>query len=358
MCDYRKLNIPRENLSALIDNFCTKYQLSYSMPENHPQNDDSRFRVTFTSNDTDKLPALVDLYYVNDGTTTVNYRIGKNQELGKKLAEFLKKSVREHSQSIFLTIRSIEDTVLQKVIDSLKESEIGFKIEANPTINEKLLFNIKSQYNDRIKVTLYQNNTLLIQGKPLYAYVRFTRFLAKEQESLLEQVADFKRENEGGNSLLSDEEAESNLRKILPHVFDHISGNARQSLIAAERIPTGAMGLEYSMLLYNYFRFLESTIKTCLSSYGLKTDSIQKPIGYYFNQKSAGSRRNEWDNISNQLEVSLKNAYAFYDKQRHTYFHGAEVSDTTSVIDNIEVYEGLKQELVQCVEHIYLTWKA
>ena len=88
MSDYKDLNLNRETLDANIQSFLTSngYTLDGGI-----QSLDKRKRVVFGAAGTEF--ATVDLHLNGTGTTTVQWKMGKNQPVGEQLAVYLKATI-------------------------------------------------------------------------------------------------------------------------------------------------------------------------------------------------------------------------------------------------------------------------
>jgi hypothetical protein len=88
MSDYKNLNLDRDAIDAHVAKFL---ECNNMVQDGEPTVVGKAKRYKFGS--AGSKFAMVDLYLNQDGTTTINHRIGSNQEVGEHFADYLKTTI-------------------------------------------------------------------------------------------------------------------------------------------------------------------------------------------------------------------------------------------------------------------------
>lgn len=169
MSDYRELNLNRETLDANIQSFLESngYQLDGQI-----QNLGNRKRVVFGPAGAEF--AKVDLHLKNTGTTTIQWKLGKNQPLGEQLAVYLKGTIDPAElEHVNYSLQGITTDAFEPILDCVTESD-DIEIEATRDEDQCKQVTLKSiAHQDKLKLTHHRGTRRLqIQGKPLSCYRR------------------------------------------------------------------------------------------------------------------------------------------------------------------------------------------
>lgn len=114
------MNLCRESLGDHIKTFCEANGFGYEINE-MPS---ACKRVIFGK--VGGVSATVDLFLNNNGTTTVHYKIGKNQELGLFLAEYLKGTIDPAEfETVNLVLTSIFDDDVDLVFSGIDRQDFS-----------------------------------------------------------------------------------------------------------------------------------------------------------------------------------------------------------------------------------------
>ncbi len=169
MSDYKDLNLNRETLDANIQSFV---ESNGYMLDGGIQLLDKRKRVVFGAGGTEF--ATVDLHLNGTGTTTVQWKMGKNQQVGEQLAAYLKATINPAEfESVNYSLKGITSDSFDPILDCLNESA---DIEVTPLRDEAICKQVTLRsicHQDSLTLTHHRTTRVLqIQGKPLSCYRR------------------------------------------------------------------------------------------------------------------------------------------------------------------------------------------
>lgn len=290
---FEKLILDRKLLQPTITEFCNNKSYKLEIPHD---TDVKKLRCIITC--VGQESAIIDCYLRNDGTTTIQYKIGKNQQLGLEIAEFIKnKLCTEEISSLNLAISGICKEDFEVVLEEIKnnlENEIVIDVS---DILSGVLYKLHSKlYSDNLNLSFYPNaKKLLIQGKPLSCYkvVAYALSLILDIDTLGKILY---KKDDADAIIVRPEMAEDSLRGKLPNSFEQLPDILKKLLISSYCVRCASPELlDYSMLTYAELRSLEGIIKENLSQNGLSP--LPEFIGTLF--KKDGS-------IAGQVKFILK----------------------------------------------------
>lgn len=342
--DYARLNLDRDSIDGIIDEFMKQHGFCY---ENKVS--DNKCRIEFGK--TGEPSSTVVLHFCNDGTTTIQYKLGKNTRLGLLLAQTIKDSIHPDAcVAVNLALKSVFKDNLDLVLSEINEE--NFAIDKTETNNNIKYIITSKKYHDSITITYFSTRTLLIQGRPLSSYKAFIYPLSQVlDKGSLEQVLYCKDGTRTEN--VSSVVAEGILKQIFGAVFPKLDGFVKKSLISGMCVRLASPDLpDYSMLLFPELRSLEAALKKLLSHH-------KYPVGkdgfgsFFIKDTSTGNFNCTIRNIDSKSINILNKGYALYHKHRHTIFHTNQAINTSRVIDSLEELNNLVSELQGCIKNIY-----
>ncbi|VAW69350.1 hypothetical protein MNBD_GAMMA10-553, partial [hydrothermal vent metagenome] len=224
MSDYKNLPIERENIDNFIDTFVHENNLKLRSSVSRDEGKIKRVTIGRIGID----DCIVDLHLINTGTTTVNWKVGQNQQLGKTLADFLLNTTNlERLRSVNFSLKGITEDNILPIIDEMSQclddnQNNEFIIEKKSNEIQQT-FKIKSsQHDDLISITHYKkNNKLLIQGKTLFTYRRVI-YLFSELLDLKGLQSVLSCTEEDTASIVRKEVAEDYLKEKLPNSYEQL----------------------------------------------------------------------------------------------------------------------------------------
>lgn len=356
----KNLHLERENLDTYTKNFSDKKNIE--IRSINVSEDNKKKRVTLGAvgiND-----SIVDIYLNKDGTTSLQWKIGKNQELGAELCAYLKNTIDPNQfNSVNLTLKGITSEDIEPIIDELSkylsnDNEIEFHIEIKLDDNVKKCTKIVSfEHDDNIVITHFKTTKkLTIQGKTLFTYRRAICLLSELLDLNGLQSVLSCTDNESA-SIVRNEIAIDYLKGKLPNSFNDLPSSIRSLMIAGCCVKLASPSLpEYSMLLFPDLRALEGVLRTILADYSLYVDEQEFGFGGFFTvRRDSVTLKEEFSEIiaNTDLKDSLEEAYAFYKKHRQTLFHMKDFANASRQVDTLDKAISLSNDTYATIDKIF-----
>ncbi|HDQ4328767.1 TPA: type II toxin-antitoxin system RnlA family toxin [Pseudomonas aeruginosa] len=353
MSDYKDLNLNREALDANIQSFLQSngYTLDGSI-----QIQGNRKRVVFGAAGAEF--ATVDLHLNSTGTTTVQWKMGKNQPVGEQLAIYLKATINPAEfENVNYSLRGITADSFDPILDCLQESE---DLEINtlrdePACKQVTLKSIAHQ--DSLTLTHHRTTRVLqIQGKPLSCYRRVI-FMLTDLLDLkgLEQV--LYRKDDSSAEIVRKEMAEDYLKGFFPQSYIHLPDAVKKLLISSCCVKLAAPKLpDYCLLLYPDLRSLEGVLKELMSGYNMSVEDAANGFGDFFDVNN-GICTLKPDCAAKvghaKMQDAFNKGYSYYRKHRHTLFHMEEFADGSRMIDTLDKAISLSKDAYIAIDNLY-----
>ncbi|CAM7025148.1 type II toxin-antitoxin system RnlA family toxin [Morganella morganii] len=352
--NYRNLNLVRANIETECRQFIqTKTYTVQSigpMPGQRPG-----LRVRFAK--TGESFATVDIFYNSDGSSTVQYRTGANQSLGKELADHLFETINpaEFEHVNMVVEGFVEDTLIPILELSAEETHIEYREHFRNA--HSIVWKITSTtYQDELAVTLHTTTgKLQIQGRPLSCYRVFTFNLAELLNLQgLEKV--LIRQDDGKASIVQQEVARANLESIMGDAYAHLHTTTEKLLISGLCVKLAAPELpDYCMLLYPELRAIEGVLKSKMSLFGMSVQQLSGFGPFFDRVGSSFTLKSQFSTSLSSNQVNIVNdAYTFWNKERHAVFHMETVVDTSRMISDMARLMTKATKAWQIIKDLYL----
>ena len=308
----KKLNLNRENYQNYITNDLA--QIYQHTIEQKPGNlKICKFLKT------GEKQAQLNIYENLDGTTSLYYAVGQNQELSKKIAEEIVivsaiKDFKTHSFYIRAIRNEDFDAFLEIII------EYGNTIDEDITDGKKRIVKLRGKQGDKIVVTKHSNNAFQVQGKPMLLFNEIIEVLSEfmEFEEIIEQQLSFYETN------LTTADIRGELEARLPNSYHLIEDKLKVIITPCLALQKITIELEdYSSFAYPILRAIEGILKQIFIKKGKTIDYkegfgefIVKDNGKYILEK-------DFENELNDIGIGNKicNLYKYYNIHRHSLFH-------------------------------------
>lgn len=302
--------------------------------------------------------ATFDIFFTVNGTSTLHHKLGKNQELGQKLADALYETIHpEDFVTVNLAIKGIDLPDAKALIEELiKSAEADIEIVSHSEEEHRNIWKLKSKKNsDVLTVTQHgTTNKLQIQGRPLSCYRELSYLLTDILEiNALESIL-FKKE-ENRSEFVCVAVAESVLKDRFDTCFDSLPMATSKLLLASLCVRLASPALpDYCMLVYPELRSLEGAIKQKLSEKKL-TNQEDSFGGFFTKANGQFNLKHEYQAYVNDAKLlgHLGNAYTFFNKHRHGLFHMDELPSSSRVISNITQAVALCDEAYVHIKNLY-----
>ena len=352
--DYKNINLKRCIIEETTHRFLGENGLKLRAYGDKPGASGLRVVVGSTGIE----DATLDIFFTNKGASTLQYKVGKNQELGQKLADALYETIHpDEFVTINLAIKGIDLSDAEALIKELTESaEADIGIDSYTGLDRRHIWKLKSKkHSDELTVTQHETtNKLQIQGRPLSSYQQLSYLLTEILEiNALESILFKKDENR--SEFVCAEVAESVLKASFGTCFASLPITTRKLLLASLCVRLASPTLpDYCMLVYPELRSLEGAIKQRLSEKNLshQEDSFG---GFFVKTGNQFNLKQEYHGHVDdaKLTVDFGNAYTFFNKQRHGLFHMEEMASASRVISNITHAVALCDEAYVHIKNLY-----
>ncbi|MFZ2725382.1 MAG: type II toxin-antitoxin system RnlA family toxin [Methylococcaceae bacterium] len=358
--DYKNLNLHREKINYYIDEFVVKHSLTLRSNDFYQNNKKKRVIIGRVGVE----DATIDLHMNIDGTTTIQYKLGKNQELGEHLATYLYNTINpDEFISVNYSLSGIYQNDIEPIFDELKlckddNGNIEFDLIVQQDVDIRKLVKIQSiEHNDSITVTHFKTtNKLTIQGRPLFVYRRII-YLMAELLNLNGLQTVLSRTEENTATIVRIEVARDYVKNQLCDSFDYLPKIIQSFLVSGCCVKLASPQLpEYSMLLFPDLRALEGVLRTILGEFGMYPESEQYGFGAFFDvDKGIATFKNDYiNNVTIYSTIQpLEMAYTFFRKHRHTLFHMSDFADASRKIDTLEKALSLSKDVYVIINSIY-----
>ncbi|MDO9304703.1 MAG: type II toxin-antitoxin system RnlA family toxin [Sulfuricurvum sp.] len=294
--------------------------------------------------------ALLNVYFNGNGTTSLNPKVGQEQELSIDIANFLKDNllVADIAQASF-SIKNISDEEFSLLKEYLHENAITEE-SVNNVNGIKLQFT--SPYKDTMTVTRYNNGNTLFQGKPLYVFSEIKIFLIDILD--FENVIDI--ENEVYKVSIRVDEINEELMMLLSKSSSYLCETTRKMLSSALTFKKVDIALpDYTPFAFPALRAMEGYLKKSLMDKGI---SICATNGFnHFDKQDDGSYTLK---SVHTLQINCANTtrgiekcYNFFNKNRHSLFHTAGVTSTTRILTNKDQATRIVDTVFKLIEETY-----
>jgi len=353
MSDYKDLNLNRETLDASIQSFM---ESSGYVMDGGIQAHEKRKRLIFGAAGSEF--ATVDLHLNATGTTTVQWKMGRNQPLGEQLAVYLKSTINPAEfENVNYSLKGITVDSFDPILDCLGEStEFGVITHRDEAICRQVeLISLKHQ--DHLMLTHHRTTRVLqIQGKPLSCY-RYVIFMLTDLLDLkgLEQV--LYRKDDSSAEIVRKEMAEDYLKGFFPRSYDSLPDAVKKLLISSCCVKLAAPKLpDYCLLLYPDLRSLEGVLKQEMSGYKMSVEGAEDGFGTFFDVRNGiCTLKTEYEarvGHSRMVEAFNK-AYNFFRKHRNTIFHMEEFPNGSRMVNTLDMAIALSKDTYEAIDGLY-----
>lgn len=308
----KKLNLNRELYHNHINN-----KLSQEFQHTVQDKPNNLKIVKFIK--TGEKQAQLNIYENNDGTTTLHYSVGQNQELSKRIAEEIVSvsSIREFKAHSFY-IKAIRDEDFDAFIEIIVE--YGNVIENEKSEGNKRILTLRGKQGDKIVVTKHSNNAFQIQGKPMLLFNEMIEVLSEFMnfEDIIQQQLEFYETN------LTAADIRGELETKLPNTCNLLEDKLKVIITPSLALQKIEVELEdYSAFAYPILRSIEGVLKQIFLKYGKYIDYKDGFGVYIIKENGVYTLKEELKNEINNPDITSRicNLYKYYNIHRHSLFH-------------------------------------
>jgi RNase LS, bacterial toxin DBD domain/RNase LS, bacterial toxin N-terminal/RNase LS, bacterial toxin len=358
--DFKELNIAKNRLEEIIRKFwesnnCQQGKYSTVQPARH--------RAEYIQ---DGCQVTVDFHFINNGTTTIQSKIGKNHDKGEQLAIYLKDElVNDNRKSISVSTKNIEENNFDLLLEFLQEiknevsGETTISVSKNPENKVSRSVKAISQYKDSLTLTHYTTtNTLLIQGKPLYVYNQVCYFLADftDLNGFLDII--YKGETVPNTIEIDRDNIENTLKNLLPIAYSNLGDGILGMIRTSYTLKDISIPLDdYSYCAFPSLRSLEGVMRRLLSDKEYYVEDHKNSFGEVFYKDLNARKYFVRDDLKHQLGnktcEALECCYGYFVEQRHELFHTSDFTDASRIIPTQEQASQIIEKVVRIIESAY-----
>jgi len=302
--------------------------------------------------------AIVDIFFLQTGCSTIQFKVGKNQDLGRAVADALYETIHpDEFESVNLVLKGIYFDDIGLLISELTEaSDSDIFVSDFAEKDKSTRWKLQSKSNqDEITVTHHgTTNRLQIQGRPLSCYRQLTYLITSILDLTALECVLFKKDD-NRSEVIRPEVAEEFLGAKLGDCVNRIPGATKKLLVSALCVRLASPQLpDYCMLLYPELRSMEGAIRQKLAEKGLEDQ--EDTFGLFF-EKAGGQfiLREKYHRLVDDARMVkvLGNAYGFFNKHRHTLFHMESLVDGSRMISNFTQLLALSDTAYEHLKELY-----
>ena len=302
----------------------------------------------------DGVKALLIIYHNNDGTTSINPNVGKQQEVSNKIAQIIVSMCLLDDRKYFdLSLKDIDSVDYGNLIKYLiEDSDLGVSL-CNEEKNEKYLrVTLKSKYDDSLYIKYYTNGTLQLQGKPLHLYNDARLFLCVRLS--LDDVINH--QSKRYKVAIKPSDIRYELQALLTYAYGFLDEQIIKMLACAISLKKISLDIEdYSFLAYSAIRALEGYIKQLFLNRGIQINKdgfTTEIFSWVISTHTLTKKIREkigCDKTCNAIET----CYSYYNKHRHTLFHTEGIPSTTRLIESQSDADRIVDKVIELIEQTY-----
>ncbi|WP_427874306.1 type II toxin-antitoxin system RnlA family toxin [Flavobacterium sp. MMS24-S5] len=308
----KKLNLNRESYRNYITNDLSKIY-GYTVEDKPGNLKICKFIKT------GEKQAQLNIYENNDGTTTLFFGVGQNQELSKKIAEeIVKISAIKDFKSHSFYIKSIRNEDFEALVEIL--IEYGNAIDEEITDGKKTIIKIRGKQGDKIVITKHSNNAFQVQGKPMLLFNEIIEVLSEFMafDEIIQQQLTFYETN------LTTADIRGELEAKLPNAFHLIEDKLKIIITPCLALQKIDVQLEdYSTFAYPILRAIEGILKQIFLKNGKIVDYKEGFGKFIVKENGRYILETEFEKELNNIGIANKicNLYKYYNIHRHSLFH-------------------------------------
>lgn len=355
--NYQNLPFKQELTDTYLDTF---FSQNSHLAIRSKDRTESKYTIKFGGIELDD--ATVVLFVKGSGLTTIQYKTGRNPELGESLADFLYSTIDPNERiPVNFSLKGICSETIKELLSDIADlkdkdgnSQITTTRHSQPRKTRIELYSV--QFKDRLILTHHDTNVLQIQGKPLFCYRNLTYSLSilLDQAALLSVIS---KTSDDDKVIVREEVAQIYIEQEYKNSFSKMEAPLKKLLVSSYCVKLASPLLpEYSMLLYADLRVLEGVIKQVLSLYGLYTDSSRLDIGEYFSctRTSCSLKSEHYDGIDSNTISQLESCYQYYREQRHSLFHMSDMIISSRVISTLGEVMSISKDIATNIDAMYV----
>jgi len=331
---YTKLNLNRKNINSLVDTYCENEITDYSIASKTVrQGFEEQYIITGTHQGK-KKQIKISFISNNNGSTTINYKMGKSQEVSCEIAKYVKDNgVMDNRANSISSLSNVSRADFNMVVECLQVDYNTLKIEEK-SIDLGVQKKLTIDTGEQIVFNYYETNSLTITGRPLLLHNSTLNYFTDLKYLKPEQRFDTAVKYYHIDSKYAEYEGE--LREKLPNAYEHLPDNVKALILSGIILEKVEIDLpDYSSFAFNVLKAIEGLMKHLLFLKGVTIDRnfdiFKKDV------EPVEIKDTVVANISCEKTVSaIEELYEFYKKERHSLFHTEFLDVSTRIVEKRE----------------------
>lgn len=296
--------------------------------------------------------ALLNFYFRKNGTTTIQ-PVGTNTDISEELAAALAenyayKAEKENCNESY-SLKAVPNECTRKLIEYLKSLE-GVQMEEKEyeTIPPHKQISFTSNLGDRLVVQIYENGTLMLQGKPAYLYSEAISLLSCCESVSVEDIV--KTVNTFYDIDVKVEDIRNEVQVLIPNAYSNLDNMLIKILSPSIALRKINIELEdYSCYAFPALRALEAYLKYLFS---LKSIMIGNTFAGIFSGIKLTDAMAE--KISDHVfQKEVENIYSYFRGNRHVLFHAEQIVISTTILTDRKEAEDIVDNVIKLIETSY-----
>ncbi|GGD40952.1 hypothetical protein GCM10012288_13780 [Malaciobacter pacificus] len=347
MSEFKNLYLKRELIIDAIN--------SYSDNTNFVKEEGSaKDRKNYIINSEGK-EVKIGIFFKSCGETTLNPKIGKNQEIGTNIATHIKEYAKmsEFSQkNITFSNKNIIDENFDLLLEFLKEQfTVKEPLDVNGKGKQYIINNELGQ--DSFSIIRYNNKNTFFQGKPLGIFLEIYSLLTELlnlEDIIIVNEEVYKIEIDKNN-------VKEELSCFLPRSYDYIDDTNKKILQTSLTLKKIDIDLpDYTPFAFNALRGLELYMKRVLLDNGVET-TRKGNFKDIFTEISASRfvlTQNAESKIANtNICNKLNECCSYYSTHRHPLFHSDPRPEISRIIEDKQEADRIITKTLELIERTY-----
>lgn len=345
------LYLNRDNILPDIKEFCSQEFKDFKTSGLELVNEGNhQYRCTIIG---DNKKVLVDFYYRDDNTTTIQPKVGEQTDISMKLALYIRSKVQTTDvKGSSYSIKAEEETfqLVLEFFDGLDDVELIYQDITNQ--NGYVIYQYQSKIGDRLTLKYFTNHTLQVQGKPLYLYQELTCLLSEYYP--FEQAV--KNQQEFFSVPIDPLEIRSEIQQFLPEAHKILGETLIKVLTPSITYMKIDIDLpDYSSFAVPALRTLEGYLRYLFSS---KNYTIGENFGMFNEDHVTGLY---YLGPKTRAKVgcaktcnAMEKVYTYYNQHRHGLSHTENIAASTRIITDKNDAHKIILEVINMIETTYL----
>lgn len=351
--EYRGLNLKQEIIIDSINKFCNICFHKFEVDKEFEVRDTTRRRVSING---DGKIFYIDFHFNGNGTTTIEDFGGKEVDIKKELAFFIKNDddckIGDNSKNKWFVAKDIDSNNFASILELIKESNYY-----KETIDEdkiKGFYQYRGKYNEKLTIEYYTTKTVVIKGRPL--------LLFNEIMSMITELIDLecipKLFNDYYNIKIKKDDILEQYKIIVPNVIDKLPLKLEKTLLqAVYNLNLEGDMFDYTYLIFPAFRGLEGHLKYVLKDCSIileedRFNIFDKSGKVYYLKQDYKKCIKSIDKVNH-----IEKVYNLLNDKRHVFFHWRYPNtplDQTPVIESLAYAKTLIKDTLLLINEYYV----